>query len=123
MLHIEATTKRQAIQIPRGRTKVGAEHYTLLLYSSVNRAEINTTTADYGADFAVDFARDGVKFVVGVYYIEATLNFNPVPQSGEYYYCLLDDGEVVSEGLAVIGDATKEIETYNGKAIYEQYNG
>lgn len=121
MLHLENTTRRQTLLIPRAKTTHG-EAYRLLLRNNVNRTTLDAGMPSYDADYSFDFAREGVSFETGVYYVAVSLNFPTAPVVGEYQYWLMDGEELVSSGLLWVRDADKEeIEQYNDEIAYEQY--
>lgn len=121
MLHLDNTTRRQTLLIPRAKTTHG-EAYRLLLRSNVNRTTLDAGVPSYDADFSFDYAREGVSFERGVYYVAVSLNFPTAPVVGEYQYWLMDGEELVLSGLLWVRDADKEeIEQYNDEIAYEQY--
>lgn len=121
MLHLDDTTRRQTMLIPRTRTTLG-EAYRLLLRNNVNRTAIDAGVPSFNADYSFDFAREGVSFDTGVYYVTVLLNFPTAPVVGEYQYLLMDGEELVSSGLLWVRDAEKEeIEQYEEEIAYEQY--
>lgn len=121
MLHLNNTTRRQTLLIPRTRTTHG-EAYRLLLRNNVNRTAIDAGVSSFNADYSFDFAREGVSFDTGVYYVAVSLNFPTAPIVGEYQYWLTDGEELVSSGLLWVRDAEKEeIEQYEEEIEYEQY--
>lgn len=123
MLHLKSTAERQTIYIPRANVERASEAYTLLMRNNVNRSTAEPTSADFDADYSFDFAREGVVFTTGVYYVAVTLGFTEPPTEGEYQYWLYGGDVIVSQGLMMIGEMAQKYEEYEEDRIYEQYEG
>lgn len=131
MIYIKNITDTQVVRIPASGPKADGV-VTLALVNTINKGEAYTFDFDQAvyladADGALVHDSDDLQIVVAavadtsrLYYVvnvELPADFQP----GEYEYTASAGGEVVSCGLAIVGEPGAAVTTYDKPVQYEQY--
>lgn len=131
MIYLKNTTDTQVVRIPVSGPKAGGV-VTLEMVSTINKGEAHVFDFDQAvyladADGALVHDSDDLQIVVAatadtsrLYYV-VNVSLPEDFQPGEYEYTASVGGEVVSCGLAVVGDPKAAVTSYDKPIQYEQY--
>lgn len=136
MLYFKNTTDAQIVRIPANGPKAGG-NITLELVNVINRGQGYTLTFTpssyvYGrlitaedeffhdSDDRQVYVRIPVEDTSRIYYFGAVTLPAGMPE-GEYEYTAAAGGEVISCGLAYIGEPKPSVTQYDNTIQYEQY--
>ena len=106
MLNIVNTTAPQGLLVPIAETIVPQEQIVLRLKSTMTHREYSFEVTDLQTSH--------------MYYNIALV----LPESidpGEYNYQLVSGGDILSNGLAIVGEYGRELTEYEKTIEYEQY--
>lgn len=136
MIYLEKTTSVQYVRIPANGPKADGA-IVMELLNTINRGEPFTLTLMPAAYLPARFIvvpdepfldSEGRQFIVRApspdrsrYYYFCSVQLPADAQPGEYEYRVTIGGEVISCGLAIVGDPTAHVTTYDNNQRYEQY--
>lgn len=131
MIYLKNTTSAQYVRIPAGGPSEGTVKMSMVNTIDKGKGyafEYDPAIYFVDADGAYFHDADGLQLVVGyvddpshIYRgMEITLP-EGMPE-GEYEYTVIVDDEVVSCGLAIVGDRVAPFQENNNTVEYEQYN-
>ena len=131
MLYLKATTDPQVVRIPASAPKAGGV-VTLEMVNTIDRGPalvFDFDQAVYLADSDGKLVHDAddLQIVVAdrgdslrLYYV-LTVELPEGVTEGEYEYKATVDGDIVSCGLAIVGDPKAAVSSYDKPVQYEQY--
>ena len=136
MIYLEKTTNVQYVRIPANGPKADGAIIMELL-NTINRGEPFTLTLMPAAYLPARFIvvpdepfldSEGRQFIVRApspdrsrYYYFCSVQLPADAQPGEYEYRVTIGGEVLSCGLAIVGDPKARVTSYDNNQRYEQY--
>lgn len=132
MIYLRNTTETQRVRIPASGPKAGGI-VTLEMVNTIDRGEAYVFDFDqavYLADANGDLVHDADDLQIAVadrgdssrlYYVLTVTLPEGIPE-GEYEYKATAGGEVISCGLAIVGEPAPAVESYDKPVQYEQYN-
>jgi hypothetical protein len=136
MIYLKDTTDTQYIRVPANGPKMEGD-ILLEMENTINRGTPFVLTLTPAAFVPARFIvvsdepfidSEGRQFVVRApspdrsrYYYFCSVQLPADAQPGEYEYRVTIGGEVISCGLAIVGDPTAHVTTYDNNQRYEQY--
>lgn len=131
MIYLKNISDPQFVRIPvSGPTPEGV--ITLEMENTINRGGARSFTYDpaiyfVDADGKYFHDADGLQLVVGTVedgsrlYAVIEITLDAGMPDGEYEYKAIAGGEVLSCGLAIVGDPKARVTSYDNNQRYEQY--
>jgi hypothetical protein len=131
MIYLKHTTETQVVRIPASYPKQGGV-VTFEMVNTINRGEAQVYTFDqavYLVDSEGAFVHDADDLQIVVYaaadasrlYYVLNVDLPEDVTPGEYEYTASVAGEVVSCGLAIVGEPKASVTSYDKPVQYEQY--
>ena len=131
MIYLKNTTETQVVRLPASGPTPGGV-VTLELVNIINRGDAYVLTYDpaiyfVDADGKYFHDADGLQLVVGVVddgsrlYACIEVSLAGDMPDGEYEYTASAGGEVISCGLAIVGEPKAAVKEYDKLTQYEQY--
>lgn len=132
MIYLRNTTETQRVRIPASGPKAGGI-VTLEMVNTIDRGEAYVFDFDQSvylvdADGAFVHDADDLQIAVAdrgdasrLYYVVNVTLPGGMPE-GEYEYKATAGGEVISSGVAILGEPAPSVKSYDKPVQYEQYN-
>lgn len=135
MIYLDYTTESQTVRIPASAAKIDGT-IVLSLINTINRGSAVVDEFDPHGAYLLASDGDYIRDADGLYVLVSTAyNFDEssrlyyviqvaLPESlpkGEYEYTATVGDEIVSEGLAIVGEMEASVTEYENTISYEQY--